>query len=125
MRASHDVDQEEFQMVQLPEISTEQLQEHLVYKRMSSVVDHPWSKPTRENLSVTFQTKENILALLNHKAFRYYKYVSKYDFSLKHEGRIIGHRYAISICQFELHFHILRNATLPCKKQELKHNLRT
>lgn len=63
MRATHDVGQEELQMVQLSEKSTEQLQEHLVYKYMSSVVDHPWSTPTREDSSVTNQTKANIVSL--------------------------------------------------------------
>lgn len=66
MTANHHADQEEFQMVQLPEISTGQQQEHLIYKHMSSEVDHPWSKPTREYLLVTHRTKGYIPALLKH-----------------------------------------------------------
>lgn len=43
----HYVDQEEFQMEQLPEISIEQPQEHLNYIHMSSAEDHPWSKSAK------------------------------------------------------------------------------
>lgn len=62
MIPDHQVDQEEFQMAQLPEISTEQQQEHLIYKHMSSVVDHPWSKPARGRIGSDLLKQNKIFA---------------------------------------------------------------
>lgn len=78
MTANHDVGQEEFQMVQLPAISTEQLQEHLIYKHMSSAEDHPWSKPTWESLSVTKKNHSSIYMLTIHPRNELHNHILKY-----------------------------------------------